>query len=190
MFLFDHRVSFFILDFHAAASPSDKRSDHVEILITGDEYRNQNEDEVFEDNTEGVEGVGNLSFEGVGGNSYQLRSNREFELQNKVSELEFLLAKVREEKKDLEMNLVVTEETGLSRTSELEEELRSHKRLSLSTNVLRDETLKENGQLVQDLEQKCNHLQQQLEFLEDDVKAKDERLEDNEVRIIHSVFPK
>ena len=111
-----------------------------------------------------------------------LSTNREFELQNKVSELEFLLAKVREEKKELENNLVASEETGLSRTSELEEELRSHKRLSLSTNVLKDETLKENGQLVQDLEQKCRDLQHQLYFLEDDLKAKEERLEDYEVR--------
>ena len=139
---------------------------------------------MFEDNTEGAVGVGSLSFEGVGGNCYQLSSNREFELQNKVSELEFLLARAREEKKELENNLVVTEETGLSRTSELEEELRSHKRLSLSTNVLKEETLKENGQLVQDLEQKCSNLQHQLDIFEDDMKIKDERLEDNEVRIL------
>ena len=137
---------------------------------------------MFEDNTGGAEGAGSLSFEGVGGNSDFLSTNREFELQNKVSELEFCLAKVREEKKELENNLVVSEETGLSRTSELEEELRSHKRLSLSTNVLKDETLKENGQLVQDLEQKCRDLQHQLYFLEDDLKAKEERLEDYEVR--------
>ena len=142
---------------------------------------------MFDDNTGGAEGVGSLSFEGVGGNCYQLSSNREFELENKVSELEFLLARVREEKKELENNLVVTEETGLSRTSELEEELRSHKRLSLSTNVLKDETLKENGQLVQDLEQKCKNLQHQLDILEDDMKTKDERLEDNEVRIFYLV---
>ena len=139
---------------------------------------------MFEDNTGGAEGSGNYSFEGVGGNSYQISSNREFELQNKVSELEFQLSRVREEKKELENNLVVFEETGLSRTSELEEELRSHKRLSLSTNVLKDETLKENGQLVQDLERKCNDLQVQLDILEDDLKTKDERLEDNEVRIL------
>ena len=189
MFLLDHLI-IFIEDFHAAASPSDKRSDQVEILITSEDYQNQQQDEVFEDNTAGAEGLGNLSFEGVGGNSYQISSNREFELQNKISELEFLLARSREEKKELENNLVVTEETGLSRTSELEEELRSHKRLSLSTNVLRDETLKENGQLVQDLEQKCNDLQHQLDILEDDMKIKDDRLEDNEVRILYSVFVK
>ena len=118
------------------------------------------------------------------------KCNREFELENKVSELEFLLSRVREEKKELERNLVVTEETGLSRTEELEEELRSHKRLSLSTNVLKEETLKESGQLVRDLERKCNNLQLQLDFLEDDMKTKDERLEDNEVRILHSVFVK
>merc|ERR1719219_1616306 len=172
-------------DFHASVSPTDKRSDIVEILIT-EEYQSQQEDEVFEfeDNTGGAEGVGSHSFEGVGGSSYQLSTNREFELQNRVSELEFQLAKVREEKKELENNLVVSEETGLSRTSELEEELRSHKRLSLSTNVLKDETLKENGQLVQDLEQKCNDLQHQLDILEDDMKIKDEKLVDNEVLII------
>ena len=166
----------------------DKSSDNVEVVVS-EETQHQQEDEVFEDTEAGPE-PGNLSFEGVGGNSYQLSTNREFDLQNKVSELEFQLAKLKDEKKELESNLVMTEETGHSRTVELEEELRSQKRLSLSTNVLRDETLKENGQLVQDLEQKCNHLQQQLEFLEDDLKAKDERLEDNEVRIIHSVFPK
>ena len=143
----------------------------MDILIPGEEYQNQDEDEVFEDNT-------------VGGDSFQLGSNREFELENKVSELEFLLSRVREEKKELERNLVVTEETGLSRTEELEEELRSHKRLSLSTNVMKEETLKESGQLVRDLERKCNNLQLQLDFLEDDIKNKDERLEDNEVRIL------
>ena len=145
---------------------------------------------MFEDNTEGFEGVGSLSFEGVGGDCFQLSTNREFELQNKVSELEFLLAKLREEKKELETNLVMSEETGHSRTEELEEELRSQKRFSLSTNVLRVETLKENGQLVQDLEQKCINLQQQLDFLEDDMKDKEEKLEDNEVKILHSVFVK
>ena len=143
----------------------------MDILIPGEEYQNQDEDEVFEDNT-------------VWGDSFQLGGNREFELENKVSELEFLLSRVREEKKELERNLVVTEETGLSRTEELEEELRSHKRLSLSTNVLKEETLKESGQLVRDLERKCNNLQLQLDFLEDDMKRKDERLEDNEVRIL------
>ena len=141
---------------------------------------------MFEDNTEGFEGVGSLSFEGVGGDCFQLSTNREFELQNKVSQLEFLLARVRDEKKELEKNLVVTEETGLSRTSELEEELRRNKRCSLSTNVLKEETLKENGQLVQDLEQKCSNLQHQLDIFEDDMKIKDERLEDNEVRILHT----
>ena len=155
----------------------------MDILITGEDHQDdQDEDEVFEDNTGGAEEIGSLS--------YQLGTNREVELQNKVSQLEFLLARLRQEKKELENNLVVTEETGLSRTEELEEELTSHKRLSLSTNVLRDETLKENGQLVQDLEQKCNDLQHQVDILEDDMKIKDERLEDNEVRILHSVFVK
>ena len=138
---------------------------------------------MFEDFTEGFERGGNLSFEGVGGDCFQLSTNREFELQNKVSELEFLLARLREEKKELETNLVMTEETGHSRTVELEEELRSQKRLSLSTNVL-----VENGQLVQDLELKCNNLERQLHFLEDDMKAKDEKLEDNEVSILHSLI--
>ena len=101
-----------------------------------------------------------------------------------MSKLEFLLTRLREEEKELGNNLVVIEETGLSRTEELEEELRSHKRLSLSTNILKDETLKENDQLVQDLEQKCNNLQLLLDFLEDDVKTKDERLEDNEVLLV------
>ena len=69
----------------------------MDILITGEDQQDQHEDEVFEDNTEGAVGVGSLSFEGVGGNCYQLSSNREFELQNKVSQLEFLLARLREE---------------------------------------------------------------------------------------------
>ena len=98
-----------------------------------------------------------------------------------MSKLEFLLSRLREEEKELGNNLVVIEETVLSRTEELEEELRSHKRLSLSTNILKDE---ENGQLVQDLEQRVNNLQLLLDFLEDDVKTKDERLEDNEVLLV------
>ena len=70
---------FCLKDFHAAVSPKDKSCDNVEILITGEEYQNQDRDEVFED----------TSFEGVGrgGNSYQLSTNLESELQNKVASI-------------------------------------------------------------------------------------------------------
>ena len=154
---------FCLKDFHASVSPTEKSCDNVEILITGEEYQNQDRDEVFED----------TSFEGVGrgGNSYQLSTNLESELQNKVSQLEFLLTKVREEKKELELSLEVSEET--------EEELRSHRRLNLSSNVT-----KENEQLVQELEEKSCNLQLQLDFLENDLKAKEDRLEDNEVLMV------
>ena len=131
---------------------------NMDILITGEEYQNQDVDEVFEDNTGGAEGLGSLSLEVVGRDSFPKSSNREFELENKFSELsEFLLSSVREEKKELERNLVV-----------------------------KGETLKENGQVVRDPEEKCIDLQLQLDFLEEDMKTKAEKLEDNVVNNPHS----
>ena len=122
--------------------------------------------------------MGNASFEGVGGIPYQLHSNRELELESKVSELEFQLNKLRDEKKELENNLVASEEFGLSLTSELED---SHKRLSISTNIMKDETMKENSELARQLEVQCCKLQHDVHLLEDELRLKDERLEDNEV---------
>ena len=135
-----------------------------------------NEDEVFEDNSPRP---ASLSFEGVGGLSDQLHSNREFELQNKVNELEFQLAKLKEEKKELENSLVASEEFGLSLTTELED---SHKRLSLSTNIQKDETLLENSQLAKEWEKQCVSLQNKLRILDEELGSKNEMLEDNEVR--------
>ena len=58
------------VEFHAAALSPDKSSDNVEVVVS-EETQHQQEDEVFEDTEAGPE-PGNLSFEGVGGNSYQL----------------------------------------------------------------------------------------------------------------------
>ena len=104
----------------------------------------------------------------------------EFELPSKVSELEFLVAKLREEKKELENNLVASEEFGLSLTTELED---SHKRLSLSTNTLKDETIMENSALAKEWERQCTSLQHKLTVLEEELRARDEKLADNEVSL-------
>jgi len=165
-------------DFHAATSISDKSSDNVEVEESV-KYQERFKDEVFEDN--GPE-IGNVSFEGIGGISYQLHSNREYELQSKVSELEFQVAKLREEKKEMERSLVASEEFGLSLTSELED---SHRRLSLSTNTLKDETIKENSELAREWERQCVSLQLKLSLLEEDLRARDERLADNEVLMVN-----
>ena len=144
------------------------------VVVSDDQHLD--EDEVFEDHSPEP---GSLSFEGVGGFSDQLHSNREFELQNKVNELGFQLAKLKEEKKELENSLVASEEFGMSLTTELED---SHKRLSLSANVIKDETLVENSQLVKEWEKQCVNLQNKLRILEEELGSKNEMLVDNEVR--------
>merc|ERR1719186_2423351 len=72
------------------------------------------------------------SIEGVGG--LPGCSSREVELENKLSELRYQLARLGEENRELERNLAASEELGQTLTTELEGSQRQIVTLSTSIN--------------------------------------------------------
>lgn len=143
-------------------------------------------DNVFGSVEEHEEALNNISFGsiegfGVAGCDFAT-SARELELEGKVNELNFQLNKVRDEKRELERNLVASEEFGLSLHSELED---SNRRLSLSTSVLgKPDKTQDDGKLLREFEQKCLNLQSKVDYLEEDVSDKEEKIADLEVKFV------
>merc|ERR1712025_1512598 len=86
------------------------------------------------------------------------------------------------EKRELERNLMASEEFGLSLHSELED---SNRRLSLSTSVLgKTDKAQDDGKLLREFEQKCLNLQSKVEFLEGEVSDKEDKITDLEAKFV------
>ena len=180
-------------DYH---STSGSGSGHEEALnkVSSDSLENsghRNTEDVINDNVFGSleaheEALNNISFgsiEGFGAAGCDfVNSARELELEGKVNELTFQLTKVRDEKRELERNLVASEEFGLSLHSELED---SNRRLSLSTSVLcKNDKAQDDGKLLREFEQKCLNLQSKVEFLEGEVSDKEDKITEHEVKFV------
>ena len=161
----------------SSETPADKIITREEIV-----------DNVFGSIEEHEEALNNISFGsiegfGVAGCDFAT-SARELELEGKVNELNFQLNRVRDEKRELEKNLVASEEFGLSLHSELED---SNRRLSLSTSVLgKPDKAQDDGKLLREFEQRCLNLQSKVEFLEEEVSDKEDKIADLEVKFVSS----
>lgn len=166
-------------DFHSLSmSSSDKSSEACEDHDDNCHFIPEKDEEEL---------LTNISFgsiEGYGVAGDLVASAREIELEGKVNELNFQLKKVRDEKRNLEKNLIASEEFGLSLTTELED---SNRRLSLSSSILsKGDKCQDGGKysVAKEWEQECHNLQRKVTFLEDEVTTKDEKLNDLEVLIV------
>ena len=131
--------------------------------------------------------ITNISFgsiEGYGAGNDMAASARELELEGKVEELNYQLNKLKDKNRELETNLVASEEFGLSLTSELED---SHRRLSLSSTMLTktDKQPPDTSNTIREWEQECAKLQRKIIILEDEVLIKETKLGDMEVLNIY-----
>ena len=182
-------------DYHSTSGSCSGHEDALNSLSSdgSDVLGHKNNDEVINDHVFGgvtveehEEAFNNISFGsiegfGVAGCDF-VTSARELELEGKINELNFQLTKVRDEKKELEKNLLASEEFGLSLTTELED---SNRRLSLSTSVLsKTDKPKDEGKLLREFEQRCLNLQAKVEFLEEEVACKEDKMADLEVRVV------
>jgi len=120
------------------------------------------------------------SIEGVGG--VPGCSSREVELENEVSELRYQLARLTEEKKQLERHLAASEDLGISLTTELEG---SHRQVaSLSTSINKGDMLYEEVKQAREVKDKCGDLTVQVEQLTRELNFKDDKLGDVEVAMV------
>jgi len=166
-------------DFHSLSmSSSDKSSEACEDHDDNCQLVSEKDEEELLTN------VSFGSIEGYGMGNELVASAREIELEGKVNELNFQLKKVQDEKRNLEKNLIASEEFGLSLTTELED---SNRRLSLSSSILSKGDKCQDGAnyaVAREWEQQCHNLQRRVTFLEDEVTFKDEKLNDLEVLIV------
>ena len=131
--------------------------------------------------TDQEEALTNISFgsiEGYGAGDDMAATARELELEARIEELNHQLCKLKEENREMQKNLVASEEFGLSLTTELED---SQRRLSLSSSVLTKDKVPDNSVSAKEWEQQCSRLQRKLAILEDDINIRDSKLEDMEV---------
>ena len=131
--------------------------------------------------TDQEEGLTNISFgsiEGYGAGDDMAATARELELEAKIEELNHQLGKLKDENREMQKNLVASEEFGLSLTTELED---SQRRLSLSSSVLTKDKVPDSSVTAKEWEQKCARLQRKLAIMEDDINIRDSKLEDMEV---------
>merc|ERR1719206_1127398 len=120
------------------------------------------------------------SIEGLGG--VPGCSSREVELENEVSELRYQLARMTEEKKQLERHLAASEDLGISLTTELEG---SHRQVaSLSTSINKGDILYEEVKQAREVKDKCGDLTLQVEQLTRELNMKDDKLGDVEVAMV------
>ena len=155
-------------------SGSDKSSEACEADTEHDHEVDQ-----INVNEEGITNISFGSIEGFGGACDMIASAREIELEGKISELNYQLGKLRTEKKELEKNLVASEEFGINLTTELED---SHRRLSLSSSMVsKGDKVQDDGKLLREFEQQNCNLQRKVDLLEDELNSKEEKLGDMEV---------
>ena len=158
-------------DYHSLSN-SDKSSEACE-------GEHDHEVDQINVNEEGITNISFGSIEGFGGACDMIASAREIELEGKISELNYQLGKLRTEKKELEKNLVASEEFGINLTTELED---SHRRLSLSSSMVsKGDKVQDDGKLLREFEQQNCNLQRKVDLLEDELNSKEEKLGDMEV---------
>ena len=122
------------------------------------------------------------SIEGVGG--VPGCSSREVELENEVSELRYQLARMTEEKKELERHLAASEDLGISLTTELEG---SHRQVaSLSTSINKGDMFFEEVKQAREVKDKCGDLTVQVEQLTRELNMKDDKLGDGTIYLMIS----
>merc|ERR1719427_1429797 len=122
------------------------------------------------------------SIEGVGG--LPGCSSREVELENKLSELRYQLARLGDENRELERNLAASDELGQSLTTELEGSQRQMVTLSTSINKGAGEMFFEEVKQVKEVEQQCCSLKEKVEELTKELYDKEDKLGDMEVVMI------
>jgi len=143
----------------------------------GDGLKEPEEEEYHEDI---AANISYGSIEGVGG--LPGCSSREVELENKVSELRYQLARLMEDKKELERNLAASEDLGQSLSTELEG---SHRQVvSLSTSINKGEMFYEEVKQVREVEEKNCSLAMKVEQLTKELYGKDDKLGDMEVLVV------
>eukprot|EP00092_Neocalanus_flemingeri_P001194 GFUD01001272.1.p1 GENE.GFUD01001272.1~~GFUD01001272.1.p1 ORF type:complete len:986 (+),score=248.57 GFUD01001272.1:48-3005(+) len=114
------------------------------------------------------------SVEGVGG--AQGCSSKEVDLENTVSELRYQLARLGNEKIELERNLTGTEELAQKLTTELKE---SHEvMLNLSPSFHRGEMVFKEAEQMREVQEQCCTLRQEVEELSRELEVKDSKLRD------------
>eukprot|EP00092_Neocalanus_flemingeri_P091853 GFUD01116538.1.p1 GENE.GFUD01116538.1~~GFUD01116538.1.p1 ORF type:complete len:578 (-),score=221.19 GFUD01116538.1:103-1746(-) len=112
------------------------------------------------------------SIEGVGG--VPGCNSREVELENKVSELRYQLARLGEDKRVLERHLAASEDLGHSLTTELEG---SQKQMeTLSTSINKGEIFFKEVKHVREVEEQCCSLAQKVEELTKELQEKEDKL--------------
>eukprot|EP00092_Neocalanus_flemingeri_P040846 GFUD01044466.1.p1 GENE.GFUD01044466.1~~GFUD01044466.1.p1 ORF type:complete len:1000 (+),score=364.95 GFUD01044466.1:67-3066(+) len=120
------------------------------------------------------------SIEGVGG--VPGCNSREVELENKVSELRYQLARLGEDKRVLERHLAASEDLGQSLTTELEG---SQKQMeTLSTSINKGEIFFKEVKHVREVEEQCCSLAQKVEELTKELHEKEDKLGDMEVMMV------
>merc|ERR1719427_1031820 len=134
------------------------------------DYHREPEDEVDYENVPADISYG--SIEGVGG--LPGCSSREVELENKLSELRYQLARLGVENRELERNLAASDELGQSLTTELEGSQRQM--VTLSTSINKGEMFFEEVKQVKEVEQQCCSLQEQVEELTKELHEKEDKL--------------
>ena len=163
-------------DYHSLSN-SDKSSEACNA-----DPEHDHEVDQFNINKDGITNISFGSYEGFGGECDMIASEREIELEEKVNELNYKLGKLQDEKKELEKNLVASEEFGLSLTTELED---SHRRLSLSSSIVgKGDKVQDDAKLLREFEQQNRNLQRKLDMLEDELQSKEEKLTDIEVTML------
>eukprot|EP00092_Neocalanus_flemingeri_P026518 GFUD01028741.1.p1 GENE.GFUD01028741.1~~GFUD01028741.1.p1 ORF type:complete len:754 (-),score=279.20 GFUD01028741.1:61-2322(-) len=120
------------------------------------------------------------SIEGVGG--VPGCNSKEVELENKVSELRYQLARLGEDKRVLERHLAASEDLGQSLTTELEG---SQKQMeTLSTSINNGEIFFKEVKHVREVEEQCCSLAQKVEELTKELHEKEDKLGDMEVMMV------
>jgi len=120
------------------------------------------------------------SIEGVGGPPGC--SSREVELENKVSELKYQLARIVEEKRELVRNLAASEDLGQSLSTELEGNMRQI--VTLSTSINKGEMFFEEVKQARETEEECCNLAQKVQELTKEVNEKEDKMGDMEVMMV------